>query len=451
MSVAAAGPLLALAITRSPIAAGYVTAASVLPGLLLHVPAGSLVDKIDRRKVMLVSQLVRMASALAAFTCLTSSCDPVLILVVAALIDGSCAVFYEVAEIVVVPDLVSKRSLNAAIGSNEAKLNASMLLGRPLGGALLTVSPVMPWLVAVVTSAFPVIALAVMRGPKRRISPPERVARPSIAEVGGEAAVVGEHGAKAAHPALRDALVRLLSDPFSRAMLVVCVMANSLFQVIVLLQIVLAEERGMPSYLVGLFLSFSGLGGFLGAIGAPWILRRKSSSVSVRFCVLVWVALVWIATAWGDPRGGLAMWGLCSVIGAHINVALRVHQAKVFPNELQGRIIGITRLLSVGSVALGAFGGGWLIGSLGVDGTSVLVVVAFSAIVVILAVALHFEALCELIVAAAYFSLALIFVIAYLSIDLWRFLVAAPSGMRQLISKARESPRRVDSGCMETG
>ncbi|GAA0573215.1 MFS transporter [Actinomadura livida] len=394
MSVAAAGPLLALAITGSPIAAGCVTAASVLPGLVLHVPAGFMVDRVSRRKVMWASQLVRMATATLAFACLAFSCNSVVVLVVAALIDGACSVFYEVAEIAAVPDIVSKKSLNLAIGSNEAKLNASMLFGRPLGGALLAVAPMMPWLVTALTSLFSVFALLAIRRPKHRsASGKGRTGGPN-AKAGGEVwtgldRTRRKPGGKGGDLALRDVLERLMRDAFSRAVLTVCVLANFFFQVIVLLQILLAEQRGLPSYLVGLLLACSGLGGFLGAVGSPFFLR-KPPSMSVVFCVLAWIPLAWIIGTGDNPVVGLAMWGLCSVIGAYINVALRAHQANTFPSELLGSVTGITRFLSVGAVALGALSGGWIIHLLGTEGTGILVGVAFTAIAGILMVVLHF-------------------------------------------------------------
>lgn len=390
MSVAAAGPLLALVMTRSPIAAGCVTAASVAPGLLLHVVAGVVVDRIDRRKVMLASQLVRIVSASVTCFCLLFLDDPVFFLIAAALIDGSCAVFYETAEIAAVPDLVAEKSLNAAIGSNEAKLNASMFLGRPLGGVLLAINPVMPWLVDACTSLFPFITLLVRKRLLRRAAPGEPAARPGAGE---PARPRGDAGREAADHALRPALGLLARDSFSRAVLAVCVLANFFFQVIVLLQILLAQREGLPTYVVGVLLSCSGLGGLLGAVGSSYLLRLTGPSTSLVFCAILWVPLVWEATAHRNPVVGLAAWGVCSVIGAHINVALRAHQAKTFPNEL-GRITGITRFLSVGAVALGALSGGWIIDSVGIHGTALVIRTIFASAAAVL-IALYFKEVCD--------------------------------------------------------
>lgn len=412
MTVAAAGPLLALSLTGSPVVAGCVTAASALPELLLQVPAGLLVDRFDRRRVMWWSQTVRVVFAVV--TCLSLAwCDWAAILIIMALVDASCMVFYEVAEIATVPNLVPARSLKAAIGSNEAKLNASMVLGRPLGGALLAVSALAPWVVAACTSLFPIFGLLFTGPPRRRRLralvaaayhrlrgarvagrdfPPGAPASPAGAEQ-PPAEDAGAADSEAHVPMFRDILGQVVHDRFSRAVLAVCVLANFLFQVVVLLQIFLAERQGMPSYLVGLMLSCSGLGGVAGAALSPRLLRDKRPSVrSIFFCALIWIPLAAAATLPQNPVLGLVMWGLGSVVGVYINVALRAHQAEFFPNGQFGRVIGITRFLSVGAVALGAFSGGWIIRLLDVHGTALFVSGMFGAIPVVLIV-LHFQVL----------------------------------------------------------
>ncbi|MFB4297727.1 MFS transporter [Actinomadura sp. NTSP31] len=399
MSVAAAGPLLVLSETGSPVSAGYVTAASVLPSFILHVPAGALADRFDRRTVMWASQLVRIVSALVTCFCLLSMSFSVPLLAAAAVVDGSCAILYEVAESAAVPELVSKESLSMAIGSNEAKLNASMLLGRPMGGALLAVNPVMPYFIGACTSLFPVVTLAVLRRPgesERRPAGPRRRGRgepgPPRVEVAEREDGEGQGGA-GDRGALRHAFGLVVNDAFSCAVLAACFLANFFFQVIVLLQILLAERAGMPSYVVGLLLSFSGIGGFVGAIISPFILRRLSPSVSVLLSVLAWVPLVWMSTALVNPAIGLLGWGLCSAVGTPITIALKTHQANEVPAESLGLITGITRLLSVGAVALGALSGGWIIHLLGPGLTAIVADAVFVVIALVVLQMLHDEAL----------------------------------------------------------
>jgi len=52
-------PLLILALTESPGAAGVASALRALPYLLFSLPVGALIDRWDRRRVMIVCDLLR--------------------------------------------------------------------------------------------------------------------------------------------------------------------------------------------------------------------------------------------------------------------------------------------------------------------------------------------------------------------------------------------------------
>jgi len=55
----AAAPLLAAALTRNPVAVSTVTAAVYVPWLVFGLPAGALVDRWHRRRVMVTADLAR--------------------------------------------------------------------------------------------------------------------------------------------------------------------------------------------------------------------------------------------------------------------------------------------------------------------------------------------------------------------------------------------------------
>src|SRR5690349_20615291 len=58
-AVLAAAPLLAAALTRDPVAVSTVTAAFYLPCLVFGLPAGALVDRWPRRRVMVCTDVIR--------------------------------------------------------------------------------------------------------------------------------------------------------------------------------------------------------------------------------------------------------------------------------------------------------------------------------------------------------------------------------------------------------
>jgi MFS family permease len=91
-------PLVILAVTRSPLLAGIAGTAQTAPFLLLYLPAGALVDRWDRKRVMLTADGVRVVllGCLAAVLAARLLSYPQII--VTAFLDGACFVFFQVAE-----------------------------------------------------------------------------------------------------------------------------------------------------------------------------------------------------------------------------------------------------------------------------------------------------------------------------------------------------------------
>jgi MFS family permease len=103
----AAAPLLAAALTRNPIAVSTVTAALYVPWLVAGLPAGALVDRWPRRRVMVTADLLRagMLGGLVATVALGWISVPVL--VAAVLCVGIAQCFFDSAAQACIP--LSKR------------------------------------------------------------------------------------------------------------------------------------------------------------------------------------------------------------------------------------------------------------------------------------------------------------------------------------------------------
>src|SRR3954447_25139498 len=99
----AAAPLLAAALTRDPIAVSSVTAAVYVPWLLFGLPAGALVDRWSRRRVMVSADLAR-AGILAVFVALLMAGWLSLPMLVAAVVlVGIAQCFFDSAAQAVIP------------------------------------------------------------------------------------------------------------------------------------------------------------------------------------------------------------------------------------------------------------------------------------------------------------------------------------------------------------
>jgi MFS family permease len=152
-------PLLILALTHSPAQAGFAGALRTLPYLLFSLPAGALVDRWDRKRVMIVCDTGRaLALASIPIALLLGRLTIGQIFVVTAL-EGTFYVFFNIAEAACLPRVVPKVQLSAAVAQNFATDSIMVLIGPPIGGFLYAVGQLFPFLCDALTYAVSVISL----------------------------------------------------------------------------------------------------------------------------------------------------------------------------------------------------------------------------------------------------------------------------------------------------
>ncbi|MFD0901111.1 MFS transporter [Actinomadura sediminis] len=341
MNAAIALPLLALSLTHSAVFAGWVAAAGTFPSLLLYLPAGVLVDRLDRRSVMIACQSARFAIALVLVIGLLTMADPAPLLLGAAAADGTLASLYNLAEATLIRRIVPVDALPDAMARNEARSHIALLLGRPLGGFLYGCNRSYPFIVDALTSLFSVfMILKIQRGDTESPRTADKEARESN---------------------LRDCARQLIRDPFLRMLLIVCSATNFAFQIIFLMLIVQAERTFESSAVIGLLFTASGLGGTLGAVAAPRLVRKRRKFLAIFVCVWGWAAAIAAVWVFDHPIAGFAAWGVISLLGAHVNVALTVHLATHVPDAMLARVTGINNFVTGSAVPLGASFSGYLL------------------------------------------------------------------------------------------
>jgi MFS family permease len=339
---ATANPLLALLLTHSPVFAGWVGAASTVPALLMYLPAGWLVDHVDRHLLMLISQMARLAVSSLLVLALLIGYHETLMLIVAALFEGTFLVLYSAAEITAVRRIMNATRLPSALAINEARNHLMLIIGRPCGGILFGLGKAFPYCVSIVTSLWPIVALCMVRNRDYR--------RPA---------------AKNAPISITDSIKTVISDAFLRTVVVTCIIGNFSFQIVVLLLVVMAEQQHMPAAQIGILLAMSGVGGFVGSIIAPKLGRRIPGKHNlVMFSVIVWAGLTLVVAVSAQPVTGMIAWGGLSVAGGFLNVAIETYQAEHVPEQAFGRVMGINRFLTSGAVPLGALSAGYIVAAI---------------------------------------------------------------------------------------
>jgi MFS family permease len=339
-------PLLILAVTNSPAQAGIVAALSALPRFLFALPAGALVDRWDRKRVMIVCDSVQVVAMASIPLALALGHLSMIQLYLVALSQGTCFVFFWLARLAALPRVVAREQLPAAVAQNEVAESTVTLLSPPLGGLIFGLGRALPFLGDAISYAVSVISLSIIRVPfqAERRSTEERP-RHLIAEM-----LVGMRWL------WRSPLIRFMSFVYA---------GFALAGGYELGVIVLATQRGAKPLVIGLIFAAGGVGGLCGALIAPRIQRRY------RFGQII------PALQWGYPlanvlfvlvpnpflmalieAGSMAVDQMYDIVWPSYRIAL-------IPDALQGRVTSAYRVIFSSMLPVGAALSGLLIQRLG--------------------------------------------------------------------------------------
>lgn len=152
-------PLHAYALTGSAAATGGVFAAALVPRVLLGSVAGVFVDRWDRKRTMIISDLLR-AALLLPLLAVTSS-DLLWLLYVVRAASGTVGLLFGPAESAFLPRLVGEERLVTANALNALNDNLGRLVGPAIGG-LLYASGGLPVVVMADAATFIVSAVLIL-------------------------------------------------------------------------------------------------------------------------------------------------------------------------------------------------------------------------------------------------------------------------------------------------
>lgn len=131
-------PWLILAETHSPALAGAVLAARYVPLVLLGLVAGLVVDRVERRRLMLACDIGRaLALGVVALVAALGHSPSLWLLTLVVLALGTGQLFFQAAYRAWLPDITGDAQLSRATAALEASDAASVLAGYPLAGSLI--------------------------------------------------------------------------------------------------------------------------------------------------------------------------------------------------------------------------------------------------------------------------------------------------------------------------
>ncbi len=344
-------PWLVLQLTQSPFQLGIVGALEFLPFLLFGLIVGVYADRWDRRRILLVADLVRfvmLASVpLAAFFHVLTLAQLYLV----AFIAGTARVWFEVAHYSMIPALVSPVRVVEANSSLEVTEGVSTLLGPALGGLLIKLLGAANALLADALSFLLAAVAWFSLGPRPAASP---------AEIGWRAQLAaGLHWVRHQRVILENTLS--------------AVVLNIVFAAVTTVFVFYAQhELHFDAARTGLALGLAGIGPIAVATLAPVLRRRfRLGQLLLAELLLTGPLLALLDLAPILPAGpallvvalSLGLSGGSAILG---RILLRSYVQTAVPPPLLGRVNATIRVVAWGGVPVGAILGGTLTQLIGV-------------------------------------------------------------------------------------
>jgi MFS family permease len=327
-------------LTPSALMVALVQTASTMPALLLGLVAGALADIVDRRRVLLVSQVLLLAgTALLGAVTLLGLASPAMLLVFTFLI-GIGFTFYMPAQQAMINDLVPYPELPPAVALGAVAFNVSRAVGPALAGALAA------WWGAgstLLATALLFVGMIIALSGIRRPAP----AIPGIPETLYSGIVSGIRYARHSPP-LKAFLLRIVS-------FTLC--ASALFA---LLPVVARDQLGMGAGGFGILFGCFGAGAVTAALLVPARLRKLPLHDIVNFGFVLWAlgTLVTAATAFlaaalvGAAAAGAAWVSVLATTSAGTQSSA--------PAWVRARALALNLVAFQASLALGSAAWGWL-------------------------------------------------------------------------------------------
>ena len=353
----AALPLLATTLTSSPLLISAVTAAQYLPWVTFAPVGGALVDRWERRRIILVTQAWRglVLGVLAALV-LTSRAEIWQICVVAFVITVG-EILVDPSTVALVPTLVDDEDLDRANGRiSSVEIITNDVAGAPVGATLFAVAPWLPFVIDGATYLGSII-------PFRRLP---KAAPKSL--VDAERSLRAE-----AAEGFRFLRRHRVLGPLTAAFVVYYFgVAASLS----LLVVMVTDELGGSEASFGLVLAIGAAGAFVGTlIGAP-ISARLGPQVALT-CAVALQAIALAAAAAATSTATLAaLWFLNGIPAGAMRPISRSLQQRLTPNRLLGRVNVTSRIFTRGIIVVGALIAGAFATASGVRSAFVLAGIA---------------------------------------------------------------------------
>lgn len=337
-------PLFGYALSHSTTQAALATTAFFAAGTVVRLPAGALVDRWSRRRVLLISNLAS-AGVLGALALLVATGGAsIALLVVAGLLAGVVETFFSPAASAALRAVVAPEQLAQAYTRMQARHHVASLLGPPLGGALFAVAASLPFTVDAVSFAAFAVAVLFLRAPLSAPAPA---------------------GPRRLRADVLEGLRFLWSQRAARAVMLWGGILNFAMGYVLISITLRLVRAGVHPAAIGAVDAIAAGAGIVGAAATSRHAQRLPTGATTMITGLVLAAVV-VPMAWTTD-----VWviGALLAIGTFLlpanNAGIGAYLSFVTPEQLQGRMNSAAGFVSSGLTPLAPVVAGVLLATIG--------------------------------------------------------------------------------------
>lgn len=352
--------------TNSPLALGVVQLTRGFPHFVWSLPAGVIADRMDRRTLMIWSQIATLVCTLALAALASADALEVWVLYALLLARGTASALFSPARASIIPDLVPPSDISNSVVLHSTLFNGTRMFGPAIAGVLIGImgagtggAAFVLW-IHTATLAISVWTLFAMQAPPRLTSNPRA----------------------SAWWTLTDGLRYVWKEPAVLILMLMSVMPFLLGQPYQSLLPVYAKDvlRIGPEGL-GLLTTAAATGSLVGSFVVAWLgdFPRKGLAMMGGLIVFGSLILAFAQTPWPLVAAGLlVLVGASNQMYATTNHTLLL---LIVPGEYRGRVMGLHQL-DRGFIPMGSFMAGAVAEWLGAPTTTSLMAGALVAIAI---------------------------------------------------------------------
>ena len=360
-------PLLVFQLTHSALNLGVAMAATFLPYLFFGLPLGAWMDRVDRKRAMVLLDSINVLVILSIPLVAQFGHLNVWLIYAVTFIQSTVFIAFSAGEFAAIPSLVSTDDLVTANGRIQATFSAAQVAGPLLAGLLVSFLPLV-WVMAFDAGSFAIsaVSLALIRSSFNVATEEPKEATTILHDV-------------------REGLRYVLSHPVLRNISAMMALINfvnaSAFAELVLFA---TERLDASRFEIGVLFAAGSAGVVVTGLLAGRLRKRFSFTALAMTSLMLMGACLVIFAGVTSYWLALPLWGAASGLGILFNINTGSLRQAIVPNQLLSRVMSIASVLAWSAIPAGALVGGWVVSATdnvaavyGVIGILIICIAAF--------------------------------------------------------------------------